>query len=381
MSPSISLEAEEMYRFSVSQPVRLVGQYQHALGAGCITIAIDLRVGLAVQEQPAGFELRLAGGAFQQQELLPDYAERWRRALDAEVLDEPAAVEGLAVEVDFRRLGDFCPGEVLLTSPALAAGLAAAAAAHRGRGAVATDVEVADRAAEALAAVTGEVRGQRFFPDILLSVAGGAAYVEPTGERINVQQPLPPESFLLALAPGMEFSNGVAECEEQLRRALLKVAEASGELVGERAMEAVFGLNGDVLEEDDTTKLYGLVRVRQMLDGFLEHLGEPYVDNDRLAEICDEERALLRDYFEFNADTYGEMCRRAEEAGALGAACTWAFGSYPAVVITAPGRRKQVQGALQDQFSDAIFHPIDIEPTGLLRGRDEAQGPDVGPPR
>ncbi len=117
--------------------------------------------------------------------------------------------------------------------------------------------------------------------------------------------------------------------------------------------------------------LYGLLRVRQMIEEFLEHLGEPYVDNDRLAEICDEESAILADYFGFPVRTVPAALRRRGEAGALGCKLTWAFGGLPAAVIIAPGRRREVSAALCRRFPDAHFLPVDMQVDGIMRADQE----------
>jgi hypothetical protein len=370
MSPVVSLLAEEMHRFSVCHPARLVGEHQHCLGSGCMSVATDLRLQVEANETAGAFELAVSGGL--DAAAVRRYTPKWERAVGMKLMADHQALEGLAVSVDFGDLTDLLPAETLLTSPALAAALTAAAAAHRGREATRDDVELADAGAEALASVASEPRAQRFFSDVLVSIAGGALYVDPGGERINVQPLLPPESLILAVVPGLDFGERVTESERELRKALMQMSGEHGELIGDRAFEAIFAMDGDILQEEQTGMLYGLLRVRQMLDSFMEHLGEPFVDNDRLAEICDDESAILKDYFGFQAEPYGEIRRRAAEAGALGAKYTWAFGSYPAAIILAPDRRDDVLEALREEADGEYFWPVDMEPAGLLRGGERS---------
>jgi hypothetical protein len=100
----------------------------------------------------------------------------------------------------------------------------------------------------------------------------------------------------------------------------------------------------------------------------VELLGDPVVDNDRLAEICDDESDIMADYFGFPATEYGAVRESAFELGALGAKYTWAFGSYPAVIIVAPGERDGIGRELAPRLTDVQFLPIDAEPTGLTAG-------------
>ena len=102
------------------------------------------------------------------------------------------------------------------------------------------------------------------------------------------------------------------------------------------------------------------------------------MDNDRLAEICDEESALLRDYFGFPAEPYGRVRQAAVEAGALGAKFTCAFGGCPAAIIIAPGVREEVAETLTARFPESRFLPVDIDPTGLLMEGAPGAGPPFG---
>ncbi len=398
MSPA-RLETPEFEPLSVSCALCLLGEHQHLLGAGSIHIATNLRVRVKVAECEDGFSLSVGGrapegegeaewGAAQELEgPVPDsvagrlpwpdatpvsqFAARWEKALAGDILNEPELVAGLDIEVDFGPLWHICPPQVLLTSPALAVGLAVAGTSLRGQ---APDyAELAELARRLRAEVVAEdgAEATRCNNDALMGITGGAAYVEQGADLLNVQQLLPPESFILALASGVGPENGAGEGCRIMRQALRKLGETGRGISGtgdEADLSRVFELCGDVLDEQETAMLYGLMRARQMVDSLLERLGSAFVDNDLLAEVCDEESAILADYLGFPAEPYDRVRAAAAEAGALGAKLTWAFGSYPAVIILAPGRREEVLGSLCGRFPEARFLPVDLDPDGLLRG-------------
>ncbi len=367
MPPVLSLHADELRRFSVPFSLRLVGERQYAVGAGSLVIATDVRLVVEADETPDPFALN-----YIRQPAPSELAARWESALAAEVLGDAEALEGLALTVDFGDLLDIVPAEVLLTSPALAAGLTVAALAHRSDGTSETHGKLAASASDALRAVTDAQDGARYYADAMMSIAGGAGYVEPGGERLNVQELLPLEAFTLVLAPGATDGD-VGERDRRLREALASVDRSGADIMrsGDEGLGALFGL-GNVIDEEQTTMLYGMLRVRHMVEEFLEHLGEPYVDNDRLAEICDEESAILADYFSFPLGPYRSICAGAAEAGALGCKLTWAFGGLPAAVVIAPGRRREVNTALRRRFPDAHFLPVNMQVEGLMRAEEEA---------
>jgi hypothetical protein len=207
----------------------------------------------------------------------------------------------------------------------------------------------------------------RYYGEALVSLTGGAAYVEPHGQRLNVQRLLPPESLLLVVRRGLSGVEGEARREEAVLQALATTQKEGTNIMapGEEGVAALFAMEPGLLDEEQVTMLYGLLRIRQMINGYLEFLSEGMADNDRLAEICDEESAILKDYFGFPADAYSRALDEASGAGALGAKLTWAFGGYPAAIVIAPGLREQVAGALQRQ-DDVEVLPVDIEPAGLV---------------
>ena len=118
------------------------------------------------------------------------------------------------------------------------------------------------------------------------------------------------------------------------------------------------------LSEHETATLYGLLRVRELLSAYVERLGVPMLDHDLLAEMCDEESAILVDYFEFPAQVYRRVRDVAIDSGALGAKLTYAFGDTPAVVVLAPGRRDAVCDALKRELVDCCCLAVDVAPVG-----------------
>jgi mevalonate kinase len=61
---------------------------------------------------------------------------------------------------------------------------------------------------------------------------------------------------------------------------------------------------------------------------------------DLLAEMCDEESAILQDYFEFPAETYRSVRERAMENGALGGKVVGAGGGGFLMLYCEEGRQK-----------------------------------------
>jgi hypothetical protein len=386
VSRVLSIEPHEWSRFSLPHCLRLVGEHQHLLGGGSVSVATNLRAGFRVQESGGPFALRFGGGREETGQLisgadaLADVAVLWEGALRRSLAD-PDELTGVEIEVDFGPLWRLCPRRALALSPAVAAGLMVAAVAHRSERRELLEGDLAEEACRLLQAATdaGPAAPHGAYADALMSLVGGAGYVEPGGERMNVQQLLPPDSLLLVIAaeePPRKWQQVVAAArrrEEELAAAVRKLDQAGAvvEGSGDAAFEALFEAAAGTLDDRETTMLYGLMRVRQMAEAFLEFVGEPFVDNDRLAEICDEESAILADYFEFPAELYAEIRARAGEEGALGAKLTWAFGGVPASIILAPARRTGIGRTLAQHFPDARCLPVAMEPAGLLSGEDE----------
>jgi hypothetical protein len=293
------------------------------------------------------------------------YRSLWENALQSLLLGDGPSLDGLEVLLDFGPLWGICPPEVLLTSPAAAIALTVAAAAHRGELGAMAEQDLAAAACRVRDAVVPGGAQDRHYAEVLLSVQGGAGYAEPGAPPVNVQQLVPPDSMLLALVPQLKASRGKQPFDEPVKAALAHAHRQGAGIMqaGDEGLSALFGMDG--LAQEQTTMLYGLLRVRQMLDEFLEYVGDPYVDNDRLAEVCDEESAILADCFGFPAEAYAAVRAAAGEAGALGAKLTWAFGGLPAAILIAPGRRQTVQKALRRAVPQAHVLPLDLDTTGL----------------
>ncbi len=382
MSPLIALEQHEWTQFSVPHSLCLVGELQHLLGAGSLSLATNLRLEARVEAGSGAFRLRFGGGERDETGHLPAAGEEaarlavlWERGLGKALGIGPEALDGLRVELDLGRLWELCPPQVLAASPAAGVALTVAVLAHRGEGTEASEVELADAACRARRAALsgGEGLSGLGYADALMSVGGGAGYGAPGAERLNVQTLVPPDSLLLVLRPEAADGHTGREREAAVLGALKKILQDGADLSerGDAAFEALFERGERLLDSEALTMLYGLMRVRQMAEEYLECLGDAVVDNDRLAEICDEESAILADYFGFPAEPYDEIRSSAAEAGALGAKLTWAFGGYPAAVVIAPGRRGEVGEALARAFPQVRSLLVDVEPTGLLRGADE----------
>jgi len=379
----LDLDAERLRRFTLPHVVRLLGEHQHLLGAGCIALATGLRVQFEVEETSGGFELSFMGTPGEEwadeakEESTSSFrcAEgptgvTWQAALGAAAAEKPSALEGLSICVDLGELWDIAPREVLIGSPTVSVGLTLAALAHRGRGGRIDSADLASTACAARAVFLGghPDRAQRFRPEALLSISGGACFVEPEGELLNVQELVPPDSLILA-ADCATGSEGGPESNEE---AVLHAVEVAQSHIGtlsdqDEALSALFALSGSELTERETSMLYALLRVRQMTESLIERLADPVVDNDVLAEACDEESAILSDYFGFPQRRLAPVRTAATEAGALGAKLTWAFGGLPASVIIAPGRREEVLRTLRRKFSDVGFLSLELDTDGLLQ--------------
>ncbi len=388
MSSLPPFEAAEWSLFTVPHAIRLAGEHQHLLGTGSIVVATTLRLTAEVEEVPGEFSLAFTGGERgddagppPDDEAIADFAVRWEDALGRVAVGDPELLHGLGIYVDFGRLWDVCPVEALLASPALAVALTVAVVSHRAEAHTFTPEELAELAGAVAQELLGGSPGisGRVYGEALLSIQGGAAYVEPGGTALNVQQLLPPQSLLLALAPGCVPSPARGERVAVAREALAAAVREGADVGagGDDGIAALFAVAPGILTDEQTAMAYGLLRVRQDVDEFLEHLGEPYVDNDRLAEICDEESAILTDYFGFPTEAYAEIRAQAVEIGALGTKLTWALGGQPIAVIMAPGAREHVGDELAKQFAGARFLRIDMDPTGLMPG--EAEEPEDSP--
>jgi hypothetical protein len=372
MQPHEGFNAEQLRSFSVPHVLRILGEHQHLIGSGSVLCAVNRRLHVQVRETPDEFNLEFQGVSdyYPESQETPGRAvEAWHRALGELVVPDPEMMEGLDITVDFSTASGVPTAPARLPSPAMAVALATAIIAHRGRGRARTEQELAEMASSACHAVVQGPMGDtgRYYGEALVSLTGGAAHVEPHGQRLNVQRLLPPESLLLVVRRGLSGVVGEAQREETVLRALATTQKEGTNIMagGEEGVAALFAMEPGLLDEEQVTMLYGLLRIRQMITGYLEFLSEGMADNDRLAEICDEESAILKDYFGFPAEAYRDAIDSASGAGALGAKLTWAFGGYPAALIIAPGLREQVTGALQ-RMEDLEVVPVDVEPAGLM---------------
>jgi hypothetical protein len=378
MPATDGLSAEQLRSFTVPHVLRILGEHQHLIGSGSVLCAVDRRLHVQVRETPDEFRLEfqgLSGWYPDEQETPGRVTEAWHKALGELVVPDPEMMEGLDICVDFTTASGVPTAPARLPSPAMAAALATAIIAHRGRGRARSEQDLAEMASSVCHAVVQGPMGDtgRYYGEALMSLTGGAAYVEPHGQRLNVQRLLPPESLLLVVRRGLSGVAGEQRREERVLAALAATQQQGTDIMapGEEGVAALFGMEPGVLDEGQVTMLYGLLRIRQMIDDYLEYLSEGIADNDRLAEICDEESAILKDYFGFPHDAYSRVLDTASSAGALGAKLTWAFGGYPAALIIAPGLREQVAGALGRE-QDAEILPVDVEPAGLMTA-DDAQ--------
>ena len=387
MSPQPVLAGREWDRFVLPHSLRLVGEHQHLIGAGTVAAASTLWLRVQAEETPGQFSIGFGRWADNETgwtpldgEDLPEQAVCWEQAMRQALGAGPDELGGLSVRTDFGPLADLVPAGVLAASPAVALALAVAGVAFRGEREQITDDALARLACrlKALADPPGASHPDRFYPEMLQSVLGGAAHVAPDGERLNVQPLLPPDSLLLAIAPDLDAGPVAPEPLARVGEAAELVLQRGGTLPeGDAGLAELFRLGREGLSEEQTGLLYGLMRVREMADAFLECLTEDLVDNDRLAELCDEESAILVDYLGFPAHPYDGIRAAASEAGALGAKLTWAFGGCPAALIVAPGRREQVGRALARQFRRAGFLLVDVAPEGLRPGVEDDE-PEEG---
>ncbi len=391
MRTEISLDPAALYQFSLPHAVRVIGEHQHLIGCGALALATQYRVRVSVEETPDELTVSFFGTmegdrAGEERETVPLDAqdgmagrrEDWLRAIRQDAPSFSSDTEGLDIRLDLGGLWRACPPTVLAVSPAVCAGLAVAVSAHRGRASSASAAELTERACNLRAAAldTPAQSAGRFYAECLLGIEGGAGYVEPGGASLNVQQLLPPESLALALLPADRlppFDDGV---ERNLLEQVARVRSEIGDVRAgdDAALAALFALPDDVVGESGKATLYGLLRITQMAESFVERvMSEHPADNDVLAEICDEESAILADYFGF-PDAYAGLRARAAEAGALGVKVTWALGGLPAAVIVAPGRRDGVLSDLRNRMPQAWLLPLNLSTYGLLRAEDEPEG-------
>lgn len=370
----IDLATGEFSSFTVPHALCAAGEFQYLVGQASIVLAAGLRLRARVTETTAEFALSVAAD---DQRGVPETVGRWTDALRAQAVDTRDDLDGLAVELRPAQTGmhGLVGGRELLLSPAAATALTCATKAHRGNSRVVGSSEVADCAGALLQTVAGEMALGRYYAECLTCAEGGACYVAPMGESLNAQLLLPPASLILGLA-----KEPAPELSDTWRKVVRSAVEKLGPAVvvalaqGDGGMQRLFDLAAGQLTERETTLLYGLMRVREMIADHVERLGRQMLDHDLLAELCDEESAILQDYFDFPVGDLGRARRTAAEAGALGSKFTYAPGGRPAILIVAPGRRDEVLGALAGD-DGGVFLSVDIDAAGVA---DDSESPGEG---
>jgi hypothetical protein len=367
MRGTVALEGDQRTRFSLPLSVCILGEQQYLLGAGSMCVATDLRLTVDLQEpdEPLALSFRCGGAVMPE---TADLAARWEQAL-ADGGPGGGPVPTGTVTFDFDGRLDPFPAESLVASPVVACALVVLALDRAGRPAASEPDDVAELTCCLAQAVRPVQQNPlRFYGSSLASLLGGAAYLEPGELPINVQQLLPPDSLVLVVLPQAAADVTGPLHELAVGEALATAWREAPSFIegGDSGLQALFGIAPSLLDPLHASMVYGLLRVRQMAEELLERLGEAVTDNDRLAEACDEESAILTDYFGFPAEPFSKARRHAAAAGALGTKLTWAFGGCPAALLVAPGRRPQVHRALARHCPDACVLPIRMSAAGLL---------------
>lgn len=364
---TVKLIPEELRSFSVPHVFCLLGERQYLLGLGSIMMATDLRVGITVRETPDEFRLSgvlgdVPGKGLQQ------VVSRWQSAL-FQVIQDDSQLDGLDISLSLSSPEMRCPVGTRLSSPAVAVALATAIRTHRGRLDSMEEAQLAQFAGRLLEEVVSEGRPypQRYDALCHACIRGGASYVAPSAEPLNAQLLVPPESLILVFD-----SQGAPPAEKpRWERHLLSALQKLGgtedllQATEKQGIGALFEIIGRELSDRETAVLYALLRVREMIHKMLESLDREVRDNDRLAEACDEESTILRDYFGFPSDRLQRIRDHAVQAGALGAKFTYAFGDRPAMLALAPGRRDEVTPALQEKWGQDCVRALNLDAAGI----------------
>ena len=371
------LSSDEFTGFSVPHTLCLAGECQYSLGLASVVIATSLRVQARVEETAEEFQLDVAPDA-----LVTDHVRhlmtRWRTVLEELVAGYPEQLTGLRISLGLQETAGCGQPEAALYSPAVAVALACAVKAHRGVLGTVRGREMAELGAGLLRELVrpAHPHPDRFYAECLVCVEGGARHVSSSSESLNLQLMIPPESLILAVSREAAAYRQGGSWEKVLLGALGKMGSRGAELLAaaERDASPLFELASSMLDERETAVLYGLLRVREMIAQQLESLGRPLADHDLLAELCDEESAILENYFWFPGAPYCELRKRAVESGALGAKLTYAFGTQPAMIILAPGCRDEVKSVLDEEFEGCNVLPVDVDAAGA--GMAQAEGAD-----
>ena len=363
----IALSTTEMREFSVPQVFCLVGEYQYLLGLGSVLVGTDMRIEVEVQETPDAFCLHLDPPDMVGQAEETTFGA-WRDALAGIARDE-TQLDGLDITPRLTDPELACPVDDQLRSPSVAVALATAFHAHRGRSTTVGEDALAEEAGQMLEQVSAGGRSypQRYDALCRACIHGGAVYVGPSADPINAQMLVPPESLVIVFDPEDDAPPENTGWETHLLGALgsLGGTEELLRQTRERGMEALFEMTRDELSDMEIAVLYALLRVRQMIQRLLESLDRDVRDNDRLAEVCDEESTILRDYFEFPSSRLRDIRQKAVSTGALGGKYTYAFGSRPALLLLAPGRRDEVCSRLADEYGADGVRRLNLDHAGI----------------
>ncbi|MBS3763670.1 MAG: hypothetical protein KGZ25_10255, partial [Planctomycetes bacterium] len=360
-----NLHAREFGQFSVPHSFCLAGEKQHLLGLGSIVFASDSHLEVEVHETLEDFHIRLVSGT--ETSAGKNALDRLKHAILETTRYDSDELHGLDICLSYGNWQACCRNEELLSSPAAGVALAAAVFAHRGPDRQIGEKELLETAGMLLESASGErrIHPQQFDARCCASLRGGAMYLSSTGEPLNVQWILPSESVVLVLDPEGEPQPGRQQWEEDLLSALQKMDGAS-KLISqtEDDIGALFEMTDGKLTDTEISILYGLLRVREMIQTRIEKMA-PVTDNDRLAEICDEESALIQDYMGFPDTRLPELRKEAVEAGALGAKLTFAFGNRPGLILLAPNRREEVVSTMGEELGEEYVVPLNIDHNGL----------------
>jgi len=365
----LNFRADDFTRFSVPHALCLAGEFQHSVGQGSVVAGIDLRVAVAVEDTSEEFRLALspASGPAEGEQA---WVARWRDALGRLAVSSPDELDGLRITLGQGDPERACPMEDVLCSPAAAVALGCAVHSHRQGAAAVSAGQIASLADALLADVLRgpDAHEGRFYALAMACILGGAWCAGPGAEPLNVQLSMPPDSMILVLCPSAAARQTAEPWQRTLADALraLRMSPEKFSLVAGDDMAGFFEVATARLEEPQTVVLYGLLRMHEMVREHIEMLGRPVVDHDRLAETCDEESALLEDYFDFPGEHLQEVRDVAVESGALGAKMTYAMGERPALIVLAPGRRDEVASALSSRFKQDVVLPVNVGPDGLL---------------
>ncbi|MFW5922781.1 MAG: hypothetical protein ACOCSQ_00195 [Planctomycetota bacterium] len=367
MQNTIALSPAELRSFSVPHVFCLLGERQYVLGLGSVIMASDMRINCRVKETPEDFRLMVEPADLIDQ-TVKDHLRRWRGALES-AARSPDELRGLDVVLEIPE-AESADGLIdRLASPAAAVSLATVLQAHRREGGTVQTVDLARTAGEMLEEVAEDSSAYPSRYDALCraSAGGGVNYIAPSDEPLNAQLLVPPESLILIYGSEAGTQARTPGWERSLLGALQKLG-GSEELISavdQEGLEGLFEMTTGDLEDDEIAVLYALVRVRQMIQELLETLDREVRDNDRLAEVCDEESTLLEDYFGFAASELREIRQKSVEAGALGAKFTHMFGGRPALLCIAPGRRDEVTSMLADEYGRAGVRRLNVDSAGI----------------